>query len=398
LLTENKNSFLAEPDVVTKGGFRKWLLIFGGWMLAAILLASHQTLSNSFSEHPDSAWSFYLVQTVSAFFWFLLTPIILWITARFTPEQSDLFRKSLIFFGLSLLVIFASLAFDSLIFLKLVLPPNQQNLSFFAAFKLQFLRNFPWKVLTYGTVLGIVYGVGYYRKFRERELRAVQLEARLAQVRFQVLKMQIHPHFLFNTHNAISELIYKDPPAAERMLSNLSDLLRLSLEKLEIEEVSLQQELEFLKKYLEIEHTRFQDRLRIEMKIAPDTLDAAVPNLILLPLVENAVKHGIAPLARGGTIKITSANENGKLHLQVTDNGVGIASGDEKQIIKGIGLANTKARLQHLYGKEQSFTIRSADKNGFSVILEIPFKRATKLKQNFSLSRKKNYEDTRPSS
>ena len=397
MLLENRNLQSEKRGENAFSRMRKWLLIFGGWMLAGALFSGHQTVSNYFSPNPVSLQTYYLAQTFSTFFWFLLTPFILWITEHYTPEKPRFFRNLFIFFGLSLLVIFATLLVDTLIFSLISFPPSQMPMSFAESFRWQFFRNFPWKLMTYATVLGIVYGIKYYRKFRERELRTFQLEARLAQARLQVLKMQLHPHFLFNTHNTISELIHQDPRAAEKMLTNLSDLLRLSLDKLEVEEITLLQELEFLKKYLEIEQTRFQDRLHIEMDIAPDTLDAVVPNMVLQPLVENAVKHGIAPLARGGTIQVSAVRENGKLCLCVSDNGVGFPSGNVKQIIKGIGLANTKARLLHLYEKEQSFEIRA--ENGFSVTLKIPFKNAaTNTETNFYGVRSKQYEDPRPRS
>jgi LytS/YehU family sensor histidine kinase len=145
----------------------------------------------------------------------------------------------------------------------------------------------------------------YYRKYREGELRAVELQAQLAQAQLQALKMQLHPHFLFNTLNAIAALVRKNEnKAATDMLAGLSDLLRLALENVGAQEVSLQRELEFLERYLEIEKIRFADRLQVKMHIAPETLEARVPNLILQPLVENAIRHGIAPRSASGLIEI----------------------------------------------------------------------------------------------
>jgi sensor histidine kinase YesM len=231
--------------------------------------------------------------------------------------------------------------------------------------------NFHWSCFVYLQIGGIIYGVRYYNKFRAGELRSSQLEARLAQTRLKVLQMQLHPHFLFNTHNAIAELIHKDPATAEKMVENLSDLLRMSLNKLRVEEVSLQQELEFLNKYLEIEQIRFHDRLKIKKDIAPDTLDAAVPNMILQPIIENAVKHGIAPLIEGGTIEIKTHRKNGDLHLQINDDGVGISD----KIIEGIGISNTRARLKQLYDDAHGISIKSNKGKGMSVDLFIPFRR-----------------------
>src|SRR6185436_5586311 len=170
----------------------------------------------------------------------------------------------------------------------------------------------------------------------ERELRASQLEARLAQSRLQVLKMQLHPHFLFNTLNAISELIHRDPESADRMLMDLSDLLRLSLENLEVQEIPLYKELEFLGKFLEIEQMRFHDRLTVDMQISPETLDASVPNMILQPLVENAIKHGIAPRSGGGRIDIHAVRSNGHLEINVSDDGLGVHIGNLENLPEGV--------------------------------------------------------------
>jgi two-component system, LytTR family, sensor kinase len=157
------------------------------------------------------------------------------------------------------------------------------------------------------------------------------------------------------------------------MITDLSDLLRLSLEKLEVQEVSLQQELNFLKKYVEIEQIRFHDRLIIEMNIASETLDAKVPNMILQPLVENAIKHGISPLSQGGTIRVGSERNNGSLILSVSDNGVGLRDLDISKIPEGVGLKNTKSRLKHLYGSEHQFEIQPVEKGGVTLNLTIPF-------------------------
>jgi LytS/YehU family sensor histidine kinase len=186
--------------------------------------------------------------------------------------------------------------------------------------------------------------------------------------------MQLHPHFLFNALNAISELIHRDPDAADRMLTDLSDLLRMSFENLEVQEVSLKQELEFLNKYIEIEQMRFHDRLVVEMQIAPETLDATVPNMILQPIVENAIKHGISPRASGGRIDIETARSNGHLEIKVQDNGLGIPFGDTDNLPEGVGLSNTRRRLKHLYGEQHKFSITSAGKQGVIVGLEIPFR------------------------
>jgi len=157
------------------------------------------------------------------------------------------------------------------------------------------------------------------------------------------------------------------------MLTDLSDLLRMSFENLEVQEVALKQELEFLNKYIEIEQMRFHDRLKVEMAIAPETLDACVPNMILQPLVENAIKHGISPRATGGRIDIAAVRNNGSLEITVEDNGLGLPFGDTTTVSEGVGLSNTRRRLKHLYGNEHKFEIAAVSNGGVRVDLEIPF-------------------------
>jgi len=184
--------------------------------------------------------------------------------------------------------------------------------------------------------------------------------------------MQLHPHFLFNTLNSISVLMQEDVAAANDMLLRLSELLRLSLNQNQSHEITLRQELDFLKLYLEIEQTRFQDRLKVRIEAAPDTLEARVPNLILQPLVENAIRHAVAPRATETLVIVRSARDNGNLQLQVSDNGDGVPV--TTNTTNGIGLANTRSRLEKLYGTDQAFELRNAPGGGVQVSLTIPFR------------------------
>lgn len=350
--------------------WRKWLYIFGAWTLAALFFASNFVLQNQISAQPISVWQAVSIQLASSYGWFALMPIILWLANRYPLDRRENLARNVVInlIGCIALVL-VHLAWDA--FSQSFLNYRRRQFeTYFSAFAFQFFLNFHWSFLVYLEINIILYGIRYYNKFRAGELRASKLEARLAQTRLKILQMQLHPHFLFNTHNAIAELIHKDPSAAERMVENLSDLLRMSLNKLNVEEVSLQQELEFLNKYLEIEQTRFHDRLKIKKTIAPDTLDATVPNMILQPLIENAVKHGIAPLLEGGTIEIRTIKENGNLRVEICDDGVGAA----KEIVEGIGISNTRTRLKQLYYGAHEFTIESNKIRGTSVNLTVPFK------------------------
>ena len=352
----------------------KWLVIFAIWTLFGFFFTSQFALQNQLAENPVPFWRILSWQLFSGYTWFLLTPLILWFGKKFPFENSGWKTSLPAHLAASFLVAFAQLAVDSYVLPKLGYLRRYQSATFWDTYKIFLLVNLHFSVAIYWAVLSIYQAVRYYRKYRERELATSKLEARLAQSRLQVLKMQLHPHFLFNTLNAISELIYKDRESAERMIGDLSDLLRMSFENLEVQEISLKQELEFLKKYLEIEQMRFHDRLRVEMKIAPDTLDASVPNMILQPLVENAIKHGLAPRSSGGTIQIGAARNNGSLELSVYDDGIGVPFNDPENLSEGVGLSNTRRRLKHLYGDRHKFGLAAAEASGLRVNLTIPFK------------------------
>jgi two-component system LytT family sensor kinase len=214
----------------------------------------------------------------------------------------------------------------------------------------------------------------YYQQFRERERQAAELEKHLARARLQALKMQLQPHFLFNTLNGIAALNYEDPRAANLMLARLSELLRMTLEDNDAPEVSLRQELDFNRRYLELEQIRLGDRLTVTLEIAPETLDAVVPNLLLQPLVENAIRHGIAPYSARGKISIQAHRNNGTLHLRVADNGPGRRRDQGAASGTGVGLKNTTARLWQLYGDAQRLELKTAERGGWIVEITIPFR------------------------
>jgi LytS/YehU family sensor histidine kinase len=222
--------------------------------------------------------------------------------------------------------------------------------------------------VTYPTVIGIQQAYLYFRESQERAFRLQQAE-------LQVLKMQLHPHFFFNTLNALSALIYTSPKDADRMITQLSDLFRISLKKDKAHEISLKEELEFLKAYLQIHQTLMGKRLDVQWKIQPETLDALVPNLILQPLVENSIQHGIAPMEAGGQIEILAERSNGSLLLEVRDNGLGLIAGKTKNN-SGVGIANTRARLENLYNSLHRFEINPLPEGGTVVSLEVPFHQA----------------------
>ncbi len=226
----------------------------------------------------------------------------------------------------------------------------------------------------YWVLVSVTHALTYYRRYRDRERTALQLKAQLAQARIQALQMQLQPHFLFNTLNAIATLVHKDADAADEMIVNLSELLRFTLDHSEQQEVPLRQEIDFLQRYLAIQQTRFGDRLNIAWEIEPSLLDVPVPNLILQPLVENAIRHGIEPQAGPGQVTIRAVRRNGHLELTVQDNGPGATTPVSKPIREGIGLANTRARLQELYGDAHRLTAQADPEGGYSVVVQIPLR------------------------
>jgi LytS/YehU family sensor histidine kinase len=237
------------------------------------------------------------------------------------------------------------------------------------------LQYFDWEMMTYWTIAGLSHAVLYYRESKDRALRAALLETRLVEAQLQALQQQLHPHFLFNTLHAISALMHRDVEAADRTLMRLSDLLRMTLENIGQQEVTLIAELDFLSKYLQIEQTRFADRLMVRYDIQPDALDVLVPSLVLQPLVENAIKHGVARKAGRGHIDISARREGDKLRLEVRDDGVGLSEDALTALQKGIGVSTTRARLQHLFGADYRFEFHRQPE-GLTVLVGIPWRAA----------------------
>ena len=320
---------------------------------------------------PVSRLALGLWQMMVWYGWGALTPLVLWLGRRFPLERSDWWRRALVHIVLADVVAWVHLLFY--VWTWRALTPNQiGQLPFGEVLHTAAREHYIFDWLVYWAVLGSDYFLAYFRRARELELAAAQLQRQLAEAQLQALKMQLHPHFLFNTLNTIATLVRKqDNDAAVQMLAGLGDLLRHTLEQVDKQQVSLREELDFIERYLAIERARFHDRLTVRMRIAPETLTAAVPSLILQPLVENAVRHGIARRAAAGVIEITAAREAGKLRLQVRDDGPGLpenfAAEDE-----GVGLRNTRMRLARLYGDEHSIALRNGA--GLKVDLIIPFR------------------------
>jgi sensor histidine kinase YesM len=226
--------------------------------------------------------------------------------------------------------------------------------------------------LTYWAIVGVYLAFHYHREYRDRELSALKLQTSLTEARLQALRAQLNPHFLFNTLNAISALALKgDQAGVTEMLGRLSDLLRMALEEEHAQEIPLSREIDFLDRYLVLQRVRFADRLAVNKNIAPETLNALVPPMILQPIVENAIVHGVGARRGRAQLDVVAARDNGLLRLEVHDNGPGFA--DARQQF-GIGLGNTRARLEQLYGTEQRLEYGSAPDGGAWVSITLPFR------------------------
>lgn len=240
----------------------------------------------------------------------------------------------------------------------------------FAA-RIEYLTQLDWILMTYLFLVGLAHALEYRRESERRAVAGAHLETRLVEAQLQALQRQLQPHFLFNTLNAISGLMRTDVDAADRMMDRLGDLLRTALDANGQQEVPLTDELEMLQKYMDIEQVRFGARLTVSMRIEPETLAAQVPTFLLQPIVENAVRHGVAPYPRPGHISVEASREQDRLVLRVRDSGLGVAPHFLSLLNTGVGLSNTRARLQHLYGSNQTCTF--ANDAGFCVTISIPF-------------------------
>jgi len=227
------------------------------------------------------------------------------------------------------------------------------------------------RLLAFLSIVSLGWAARYFALYRTRHLDASELEARLVRTHLQVLKMQLQPHFLFNTLNTIAELVHTDPEAADQMITRLGKLLRLSLDHASHQVVPLRQEVDFLRVYAEIEQVRFQDRLQVVWDLAPDTLDGAVPTLLLQPVLENAIRHGVTPMPGLGRIVIASRCEAEDLVLEIGDNGQGLPPGGAPR--EGVGLRNVRERVAQLYGRRAQFSLLPALGGGTVAWLRLPF-------------------------
>lgn len=349
-----------------------WLetaLIFAAWAVFGLIMANQFYMQAELSGRPAS-WDRVLRHAAfEAFLWALTTLAIFWLARRFPLERGRMLGSSAVHLVGAVVLSLARVV-------VMVELSRQVEWLGERSFDRQLWGSSSTYLTFYALLLGIAHAVIYHERYRERERAAEQLAAGLTEARLQALKMQLQPHFLFNTLNAISALIPAEARPARRMVARLGDLLRIALEHEETQEVTLREELSFLQPYLEIEQARLESRLTIVMEIAPETLDARVPHLVLQPLVENAIRHGIAPRIEPGRVEISAAAavDSRVLHLEVRDDGPGVDGAGGSRTRKGVGLANIRSRLEQLYGGEHRFEFENRPEGGAVVRIALPLR------------------------
>ena len=346
----------------------KRLLVISGWALVVFLFASQWYAYDTAHGFADPyiyylGWSFYL--------WGVLTPAALWLAWRY-PISGDTWSRALpLHLAASLVLTTAQLCLEaSLAWFHI---GNQGPLSAMLAHYLR--QHTQIGLLTYWVVIGVVHFYGIHDRARKRDLRTAQLEARLAEAQIENLRTQLHPHFLFNTLQAAATLIHEDPEAAEDILLRLSELLRASLDEMQTHEIPLAREIDFLKQYIGIQQRRFADRLRFELETDADTLDCSVPTLVLQPLVENAVRHGVGKHRENDVITVRAFQHGNRLCATVSNLSSSLEDTPERLSSRGIGLSNTRGRLKQLYGEEQELRLYNLEPKGVCVQISIPIRR-----------------------
>jgi signal transduction histidine kinase len=353
----------------------RWSFYFLAWTLIGLLFAAPM-VAQSFAGRTPMPWGQVTSELLRWYLWALLAPLIFWQAQRFPLERGRLLLRLPInlLIGLGLTLIYTALDLvlrQVLTSVITAIKTGNFQITFLSSWAQIFYWGVEYHLLVYLAIAGVFHAFLYYDKYRERELKATRLEAQLALVRLEVLKTQLHPHFLFNTLNAISSLMHRDVEAADRMVVLLADLLRLSLDQDDRHLVPLRNELEFLERYLAIEKIRFRDRLKVEIDIESSCFAAQVPRLILQPLVENSVRHGIARSSSAGLVAVRARRKGNRLDLSVIDDGPGIPEAALRR--EGVGLSNTRARLEQLYGSDHRFALEKAPTGGLLVRIEVPF-------------------------
>ncbi len=340
--------------------------LFVAATVIAVLYSLERYLYSRWVGEPISLRSVLPAELIFAYAGALLAPLVMRLAQRFPLRGREVNRNLAVHVAAMIAFVLVHVTLFSLV--TVLLTPGIDLPSLPRVLGRSLVSWTVFDAIVYCALVTVNHAVIYYRVSKDRALRASQLEASLAQAQLQMLRMQLQPHFLFNTLHSISALMHKDVRRADSMVAALSDLLRMSLQNIGAQEVPLQSELDFLQRYVEIMRLRFGERLKVSIDIDPETLDARVPNLFFQPLVENSFRHGFGDLGQG-SITITIRRDAEMLRCDVVDDGRGLRTGHKE----GVGLATTRQRLAHLYGDNFLFSMRGAPNEGVHVTVVIPF-------------------------
>jgi two-component system LytT family sensor kinase len=337
---------------------RGWLIVWSGWTALALFFAVSASLTYRSTGRPAN-WLLSIERTLTEWWlWALLTPVVAGLARRYPLDRPWPWRNGAIHLAAGTAIAIAKTAAERAIFALLT--------GFWTYWLVSTLA---LQLFVYAAIVAGAHGLEYYRRSRERE----QLEARLTEARLQLLSVQLQPHFLFNTLNTIAEMVHHDADKADYMITSLSDLLRRALALGATQEIPLEGELDLLARYLDIQRTRFGDRLQVTSRVTDEVRQAAVPVLLLQPIVENAIHHGLAARANAGRIEIDARRVGNRLAITVSDDGPGV-NGEALAGRQRMGLGNTRARLEALYKGDQRIELANAPHGGAQVTLEIPLR------------------------
>ena len=339
----------------------RWMIWFAGWTVVVLLFAGQWYTYDALHGGAGPAFQYLRWSMQEWYTWALLSPVVLWLAMRYPFEPRRPARTLPIHIVASLAITGAALFVEAVA--SHLAEPDSGTLG--AMFLHLVSKHTAISLLTYWALVGIA-------QMWHREVRASQLETQLAKAQLSALRMQLNPHFLFNTLYAIGTLIHEDPAGAEDMLIRLGQLLRASLAEEDVQEIALRRELEFLEWYLGIEQARFQERLTIQLSVDDDALDCAVPSLVLQPLVENAIRHGIARHTGHDTVVIRGRRDNGLLELEVRNSNSVLDPTPDEALQRGVGLSNTRERLARLYGAAGALRLKRLDPRGVAVMIQLP--------------------------
>ncbi len=332
------------------------LAVFAAWTALAIFFAASTSLTYISQDRPG-LWSRTITTELAQWWiWAALTPVIFWISGRFSFARGRVLRALAVHMPLSVLVAFVT-----------VTTEGRVRVWVFGVRPYLLISNLALKFLIYWALVGVAHALDHYGRSRAR---AAKIESQLGHAQIDLLRAQLQPHFLFNALNTIAELVHEDPERADQMVGRLSDLLRATLDAGDRPVVTLGEEIDLARQYLAIQHARFGPRLNVAIEIPPECEAALVPHLCLQPLIENAVRHGLAPRTIGGTLRVEASRRDRNLVITVEDNGVGWTGETPRE---GISLANTRARLHSLYGGRASIALVRRDGGGVSARVTLPY-------------------------